>query len=369
MHPVSQPHSRGGSGPSITTASPSVSASAVVNSQASDDIVVDVCDADLYSLSILGSGSFASVYDFRGSAFKVVHDPGKNSLLRKEYEHLEALQAYRLASVKCPLYFRLPTVQAYYDPRSDEVLYDELRYRSRRPPALFESSSASSEKNRLKSTFTLFRRLCAGQAIYWMQCLPPVPYDIAKEIRSLCYPEPFRTQPAPTICRLYFGRDKTKPTGRFFNQKNFPLDRERYRELQGMNFLPRAQLVVQAMGEALGRIHWQGLNDARDVEFVLAGDPSDGTEPLSWVIDFNQTSSPATPNATWAPHEISQALVRSFFANDPYYPRPRAGEPLYGQFKSGYYDGAGHRNRDRATLFLYAIEEEQRMQDHKGGSD
>jgi hypothetical protein len=38
------------------------------------------------------------------------------------------------------------------------------------------------------------------------------------------------------------------------------------------------------MGEMLSRIHW---NDARDVEFVMAGSPDRPTVRL-YVIDFNQ---------------------------------------------------------------------------------
>lgn len=355
---TSQPSSRVSSLPS---------GSSVVTNLAGEDTVVEALDEDLYPLSAIGSGSFATVYDFRGSAFKVVSDPKNNACLRDEYQQLKAIhRSYGPASAGCPIYFCLPAVEAYYDPQTNE-----LRHRSHRLPELFEASSAASEVNSLKSTFAIFSRLCHGQAIYLMQRLTPIAYNVAKEMRAFCYPEPFRTQPVPTICRLYLGRDRPI---RIFNQKTLPLDRERYGLMQMKGFLPRIEFVAQAMGRSLACFHWKGYNDARDVEFVLAGDSSYGTKLAFWIIDFNRTSSFAdnvvltsTPlDLTTASHEMSRILARPFFANDPYYPRPRQGDVLYERFKFGYLDGAGIENQDRARLFLHVIEEEQQEKDEQG---
>ena len=52
-------------------------------------------------------------------------------------------------------------------------------------------------------------------------------------------------------------------------------------------------------------------------------------------------------------------LVDAFFVNDPYYPRPVPGEALYEGFKRGYVNACPQTLRERAILFLQAIEARQ----------
>jgi hypothetical protein len=92
---------------------------------------------------------------------------------------------------------------------------------------------------------------------------------------------------------LYFG--KTLGEGkdsRFVNTNNFPLDVRRYEWLRATlkeksnMVLPSAEELALEMGEMLGKIHWLGGYDARDVEFVMGGDGLNGV--LFYVLDFNQ---------------------------------------------------------------------------------
>ena len=52
-------------------------------------------------------------------------------------------------------------------------------------------------------------------------------------------------------------------------------------------------------------------------------------------------------------------LVDAFFANDPYYPRPVPGHPLYDIFRQAYLRSCGTERRKGAELFLRSIEERQ----------
>ena len=62
------------------------------------------------------------------------------------------------------------------------------------------------------------------------------------------------------------------------------------------------------------------------------------------------------------PESIDQ-LVSAFFANDPYYPRPRASDTLYGDFKAGYLGGCEGDSEALATAFFEAIELAQAKRD------
>ena len=67
---------------------------------------------------------------------------------------------------------------------------------------------------------------------------------------------------------------------------------------------------------------------------------------------------------TWKrnPNEIQQ-LVEAFYTNDPYYPRPNPGDPLYKEFSDGYLSAHPKEPRDAIVVgeaFLRAIENEQR---------
>jgi hypothetical protein len=52
-------------------------------------------------------------------------------------------------------------------------------------------------------------------------------------------------------------------------------------------------------------------------------------------------------------------LVDAFFANDPYYPRPRTDDALYSAFNAGYVAACPEEWRARGQEFLATIEARQ----------
>lgn len=61
--------------------------------------------------------------------------------------------------------------------------------------------------------------------------------------------------------------------------------------------------------------------------------------------------------------ESIDQLVSAFFANDPYYPRPRTSDTLYNHFKSAYLDDCGGVSEALAIAFFGAIESTQAERD------
>ena len=58
-------------------------------------------------------------------------------------------------------------------------------------------------------------------------------------------------------------------------------------------------------------------------------------------------------------------LVSAFFANDPYYPRPRTSDTLYNHFKTAYLGECGGDNEALECTFFHAIESMQVQRDVK----
>ncbi|KAI0309030.1 hypothetical protein OF83DRAFT_1180092 [Amylostereum chailletii] len=112
---------------------------------------------------------------------------------------------------------------------------------------------------------------------------------------------------------------------------NFPTDVARYEFLRSRvqeGELSTVVEVVEGMGEMLERVHWIGGYDGRDIEFTMGGTGHDFVR--CYVFDFNQIHSFDVHLGDF------HALVDLFFANDPYYPRPRPDENLYKVFGSAY---------------------------------
>lgn len=130
------------------------------------------------------------------------------------------------------------------------------------------------------------------------------------------------------LVRIYLGRRRLlhQTRGkRFFSLRNFPLHADQAEELD----LP-CERYAKAMAEALATLHWAVGTDAADVEFVLGAPrdeaPKEGYETLFlgqhalWVLDFD-CSRPIQANDAGL-----TAIARSFWRNDPYYPRPHRQE-------------------------------------------
>ena len=115
-----------------------------------------------------------------------------------------------------------------------------------------------------------------------------LPVDTGTQISAKFFPDSITT--GPNLLRLYFGKTLvTNKRPRFINTNNFPMDSFRYewlRTIVGEMFLPSAEEVALEIGEMLGRIHWHGGYDGRDIEFVMGGDGLAGFK--FYVIDFNQ---------------------------------------------------------------------------------
>ena len=61
----------------------------------------------------------------------------------------------------------------------------------------------------------------------------------------------------------------------------------------------------------------------------------------------------------WPKGQDVSILVKAFFENDPYYPRPFPTGQLYVSFKTGYLNACDPEDRIFATAFFTAIETEQ----------
>ncbi|KAF8513438.1 hypothetical protein BU17DRAFT_28489, partial [Hysterangium stoloniferum] len=163
----------------------------------------------------------------------------------------------------------------------------------------------------------------------------------------------------PLLCQLYFCKiiaTSGRPN-KFFNSANFPLDVARYTQVLSTvtsTTLPSVKKIATGMGEMLGRLHWWAGYDGHDIEFVMGGASFSGIEV--YVINFNQLHS-------WLREkEDIKQLVDAFFINDPYYPRPRAIDPIYRHFRTGYINAYPQQSKeavDIAEAFLLALEAEQ----------
>ena len=169
--------------------------------------------------------------------------------------------------------------------------------------------------------------------------IPPVGEVTRRELIDRYCPEDLqgkiRTGGSNEAClvRLYLGRrrkhvhDPDQPSRRrFFSLRNFPLHADQIEEL----WLPSCGFAG-SMGKALAFLNWgQGL-DGNDVEFVLGGRRrmpncrisnwySESLGPYDvWMLDFD-----CCRHITMDEDGVEQ-IVRAFWRNDPYYPRPGGG--------------------------------------------
>ncbi|KAI0653716.1 hypothetical protein C8Q70DRAFT_927108 [Cubamyces menziesii] len=260
----------------------------------------------------IGAGSFATIYALPGRAIvsKVVHLQDHLAQIKHEYETLHNIHG---TLCNTDSIFAIPRALAFFDPSAQELLYH--------PP--------SPHRGPLRQARSPFNTAFFAD-------LPP----------RACYASEL---PTPLLGRLYFGKE-LRPSA-FVNTSNFPIDVARYRLLQDQSAdeLSPIEEVAEGMGEMLSRIHWNAGYDARDVEFVLAGDIYSAAARL-YIIDFNQMQS---FNKS---HNDVTPLVEAFFSNDPYYPRPIPGDQLYQRFKQAYIRSCTLDHLPGANFFLREIE-------------
>lgn len=223
----------------------------------------------------IGRGSFADIWLLGGRpiAFKVVQIPTNGDILLREYTALTEI--YNLCNSDS--FFFIPRPFAYYDPSAPDSFASIPTSLSPRPSC-----------RPLRSPVALadLKSLGLPAAVYAMDFVVPLPPTIAQAMRQF-YPPNSEKAPAPSLCRLYFGKDIEGPPGRFFNSANFPLDIARYQRIAALSKgFPIVEDIAYGMGQMLGRLHWRAGYDARDIEFVLGGE---GFSHIAlYVIDFNQ---------------------------------------------------------------------------------
>ena len=222
----------------------------------------------------IGAGSFATIYALPGRAIvsKVVHLQDHLAQIKHEYETLHNIHG---TLCNADSIFVIPRALAFFDPSAQELLYH--------PP-----SPHRGPLRQARSPFnTAFFADLPPRACYVMDRVAPLPRSIAQLIRTSMYPPKASELPTPLLGRLYFGKE-LRPSA-FVNTSNFPIDVARYRLLQDQSAdeLSPIEEVAEGMGEMLSRIHWNAGYDARDVEFVLAGDIYSAAARL-YIIDFNQ---------------------------------------------------------------------------------
>ncbi len=209
--------------------------------------------------------------------------------------------------------------------------------------------------------------------------IPPLPRPVRNALIDLYFPSGL---PAPSkdaakedprnrdcLARIYLGKrcDRNRRPSRMFTLRNFNLHLD---QMEDLNLDVHA--LARRMADALAVMHWHAKIDADDVEFVLgsllplvitarppkAGDLknmlSNSNTSVSgetyliqpsvgmWLLDFNRC------------HEISmnengvEEAVKSFFRNDPYYPRPMAKD----QNDGGLWESFSRRYLETSLLFV-----------------
>jgi hypothetical protein len=176
----------------------------------------------------------------------------------------------------------------------------------------------------------------------------PLPYPVREAIVNALCPKPilnardaFLKHPENKDCliRLYLGRrhDNRISNPQNIRLRNFPMHVDEMERI-GLD----TKRYAKVMAEALAVMHWKAGVDATDVEYVLgsspmvAGKPSDADVDAAdidalgklyhtdfehrtislWLLDFNECKQFEHNR------EGMTRLVRGFWFNDPYFPRP-----------------------------------------------
>jgi hypothetical protein len=220
--------------------------------------------------------------------------------------------------------------------------------------------------------------------------IPPVPPMVRKALVAAFCPAPIREisdhflripEHADCLIRLYLGRrcDNRLSKAQNCTLRNFPMHVDEM-ERVGLDTAHYARV----MAGALAVMHWSAGVDAADVEFVLGGAPTisvrSGVEGVldmnglgmkyvtdfahegvgMWVLDFNECGRFEDTR------DGVEKLVKGFWFNDPYYPRPGAGDvkdkELWNVFSSRYLEVSAEIGGGKVgpRMFVEGVEEEGR---------
>ena len=237
----------------------------------------------------IGRGSFASVSVLTGRtiAFKHVIVSARKQELLMEFQTLRTIYNQRDSDS----FFSIPQPHAFYDPDDPQSYSSADRRQSPKSGSTSRRSPIGPSLIRKED----FKLLGLETAAYAMDQVQPLPLKFAQVVQNLFYPDTAKaTAPAPSLCRIYFGKviSKVRREGqpyRFFNSSNFPLDVSRYQKVVDADeagSYSGVEDIAYGMGEMLGRLHGRAGYDGRDIEFVLGGRGFSDTS--FYVIDFNQ---------------------------------------------------------------------------------
>ena len=202
--------------------------------------------------------------------------------------------------------------------------------------------------------------------------IPPLPQVVRHTLIDLYFPpsqpqsrkQEARKSATNNAClaQLYLGkhRDPNRRPSTFFTLVNFNLHLDQMEEL-GLD----TNYFATEMAKTLALLHWVAKIDVDDVKFVLAGasininiqaptseqvakvPPNSSTISSArfqrrpthmWLLDFNRCSTISMDE------EGVDAVVKAFYKNDPYYPRPwgstKTDQQLWNVFRESYLESS-----------------------------
>ncbi|KAH9872975.1 hypothetical protein J1614_005370 [Plenodomus biglobosus] len=283
-------------------------------------------DPDLQRFIQIGKGQCGTVYALRGttSVVKLANSADKVTELYEDFAmHVKVWKAFPVESGLSDN-IRIPHPETWVQPTTTEF-WDQKK-------ALFPPTTV------VPSFGLLSKRIF------------PVPYPVKEALVDALCPKAIKeeknhflsqTENKDCLIRLYLGRrhDTRNSEPRNVGLRNFPLHVDEMERL-GLN----TTFYAKVMAQSLAIMHWRAGVDANDVEFVLGGSPQivklptfeqiKSRDPTTineycaydftrrsismWLLDFDQCK-------TFTNDEDGmKRLVRGFWFNDPYYPRPNA---------------------------------------------
>ncbi|KAF3479531.1 uncharacterized protein GIQ15_06507 [Arthroderma uncinatum] len=252
-------------------------------------------------------------------------DGGPGRSLEKEYEMhklvLHAMELYEQANISRPLHVSIPRCHQFMKP--DDSWWSENLERF--PDGYAPCNTLRSDR------------------------IPPVGQQTREILIDKFCPARLVSQIKDSdanrdcLIRPYLGRHRynsKRPKSGFtaFSLRNFPLHLDQMEDLE----IPLTDLVIysELMAETLAILHWFGMMDANDVEFVLAPPRKNGKKPaiisnilgdhVMWILAFDCCN-----EISFDIEGVEQA-VRAFFKNDPFYPRPTSSPGLWSAFRVKY---------------------------------